>query len=189
MNELLQKIDLLNIVPAAIIGALLPPLLRFFYNFLRRNRRIEISGAWYSFNITDKDGKTQIASYKWLFHRSLVTGSLLARGTSLIDPQIAYKGTFYFNKEYFHLHGEGIKHDEHVTLIFRREYPYNEKNMIGAFLAFDYSKSPVSGIVVLSREASLSPDLLQTLRNSNIKFHLKSPVKIEVIPYEPNPDL
>jgi hypothetical protein len=183
--EFLQKINWLDGVAGAIIGILLPFALSFAYNFLRRNRRVDISGTWYSFNITDKDGQTQIASYEWAFKRSLIKGNLVARGTSMIDPTVFYMATFCFNKEYLHLHGKGVEHDEYVTMIFRRKYPYKEKKMIGVFLGFDYSKSPVSGITVLSREASLSPDILQTLHNSKIRFHLNSPISIEVIPYEP----
>lgn len=49
--------------------------------------------------------------------------------------------------------------------------------MYGVFLAFDYTKSPVSGITLLSRDSNPSYELLNNLKNSKIRYNLKPPNK------------
>jgi hypothetical protein len=186
MVDILHRINWLDGVTGALLGASLPVVVTFLVNFIRGSRDIDVAGVWYSFNITDKGGKTQLACYEWKLRRSFLSGTLIARGQSMIDQSIIYHASFSFDKEYLHVHGEGRNHDEHVSLIFKREYPYHEQVMNGVFLGFDYTKSPVTGITILSRHSSLSQTALCNLRNSKMQFHLNSPVRMEVIPFEPD---
>lgn len=96
MIELFTEINWIDSFLGAIFGLILPAIITLTINFIRRNKQIDVMGKWYSFNITDKDGQTQIAKYEWIFEKSLLSGKFKARGTSQIDSKVKYEADFFF---------------------------------------------------------------------------------------------
>ena len=91
------------------------------------------------------------------------------------DPTISGVGTAYSvhsasaapltASDFIDLFLEGAKHDERALLMFRRKYPYQnrEERLAGAFLGLDYDKAPFAGLCLLSREEMPDDDVRATV--------------------------
>jgi hypothetical protein len=174
----------LGAILGVIFGILLPSIFKRIYFKLKKDENNSLMGRWFSYNLTYKEEGIRMAEYEWIFKRNLVNGHYIARGKSKIDPQIQYSGKIDISKDYLYLWGKGKLHDENVTFIFRRRYPYNQEELIyGAFLGLDYDKVPFSGLAILSRSTPGAEESEELSLYNIIKYHLSKTPKIEYLKF------
>jgi len=172
----------LGAILGIILGTLIPFIIKRIYYKFKKDKNFTLMGEWFSYNLTYREENIQIAEYEWRFKRNLINGKYIAAGQSLIDPLIQYNGELEISNDYLYLWGKGKHHDENVTWIFRRIFPYNkEDSMSGVFLGLDYDKFPFSGLSLISR-VKITHENLETLLFSKIvKYSLSKKSNIEFL--------
>lgn len=170
----LSQISWPNSIAGALLGVLLAPVGKLIYHALKPEANRHLLKTWYSYNITVENGSACVTSYRWNFRKHLLSGKYSARGESLTDSAVKYSADVFITSDFIDLFLQGAKHDERALLMFRRRYPYQnrEERLAGAFLGLDYDKSPFAGLSLLSREEMPDDDVRAMLAGRVALFKL-----------------
>lgn len=189
MNLLLYNLNwpdaLLGAILGVIFGIILPSIFKRIYFKLKKDDNSLLLGRWFSYNLTYKEENIRIVEYEWVFKRNLVNGQYIARGKSKNDQRIQYRGEIEISKDFLYIWVKGKYHDENVTFIFRRRYPYTKEKLIyGTFLGLDYDKVPFSSLTVLSRGVLKVEENEELTLYEIIKYQLSREPKIEYLKFK-----
>jgi len=144
-----------NTIGGALLGLVLPWIIKFFYHLFRRYRNLHLLGDWYGYHLSYIDGKELIINSDWKIKR----GIFRDYSVNYKHNNLEYNGTVTTELTHLIFKFKSLKHKENV--IYRFNNPLQSKfDLIpGLWLSYDHDFYICAGGAFISRKEFSTDEL------------------------------
>lgn len=142
---------ILTTIIGAVVGWLLPYLVRTAVFIVRRFRRGIFDGKWCVYRVTNQDGKLKIEPSTWDIRKGFSSKFVVRETREGLETPI-YKGSLFFERNFWLVRLSGVGHEEEILIRLFSPIPAENTSTWGLYLGIDFEGKPAAGPIMISRE-------------------------------------
>jgi hypothetical protein len=152
----------LSILIGAIVGYLLPYIIKSVDFIVRRFHKEMAEGVWHVYHVTNREHRTQVECSTWRIrkgfnHRFVVEEQKATLGF------VPYRGVLRMERGFWLVKLAGTKHEEKVMVRLLSPLPSGDSTSWGLYLGLDFEGRSVAGPVMISRNDLAADEALRKM--------------------------
>lgn len=155
----------------AIIGYILPYIIKFVVFIFRKFQHDTAEGSWFVYHPSNRGGKLQIEKSAWRIGKGIFNPFVVRETREGVRGLVA-KGSLYYERNFWLIRLKAIMHDEEVSIRLFNPISTADEIVWGLYLSLDFQGNPIAGPVVISRK-ELSPDEMLQFLSGKLKVDNK----------------